>query len=153
MSATADEIEAIVARAKELWARGERALAHEELGRAYKLDTGHPLVLSWYGMTTAVHGASRQQGLMFCEEAVRRAGPAPELLVNVARAALASQARGTAARALYRALDEDPMHAEALALLKQMGLRRPPVIPFLPRHNPINKALGKIRHRMARKAK
>lgn len=144
------EIEADIARGRELWDAGEKALAHAEFERAYRKDTGDPRALSWYGMTTAVHLANRQQGLLFCEEAVRRAGPQPEFLVNVARAALANQGKALAARAIFRALDESPDHAEALAMIKQMGLRRPPVIPFLSRGNPLNKALGRLRHRFAK---
>ncbi|HEY6100595.1 MAG TPA: hypothetical protein VIW03_14255, partial [Anaeromyxobacter sp.] len=44
-----------------------------------------------------------------------------------------------------------PDHPGLVAARDAMGLRRPPVIPFLSRRNPLNVALGKLRHRWSQR--
>jgi hypothetical protein len=41
----------------------------------------------------------------------------------------------------------DPGHAGIVRELKQMGIRRRPVLPFLARDNRLNVLLGRIRNR------
>src|SRR5690606_33101631 len=101
---------------------------------AHALDRNDPRAMSFHGMALASVRHRYLEGIVFCEEAVRRMGPNPDLLVNLARSYLAANNKREAVRALRRAMsrsggDDVRARAELVAL----GLRRPPVIPFLPR--------------------
>jgi hypothetical protein len=45
----------------------------------------------------------------------------------------------------------DNTNAPAALELSRMGVRKKPVIPFLGRNHPLNKYLGKLRHRLKEK--
>jgi hypothetical protein len=116
--------------------------------RAHARDLNDPLAMSYYGMALATVQHHYQQGIVFCEEAVRRQGPNPDLLVNLAKAYIAAKNKREAVRALRRAMARAQGADErARAELAHLGLRRPPVLPFLPRSFIVNKFLGLMRHR------
>jgi len=53
--------------------------------------------------------------------------------------------RRAAMQALEAGLLHHPEHPRLTALHQEMGVRRPPVLRFLPRGNPLNVAAGKVR--------
>lgn len=115
--------------------------------KAHLLDMNDAHAMSVHGMALAVFQGRYQQGIVFCEEAIRRSGPSPFLLVNLAKAYIASKNKREAVRCLRRALarssgEDDRARVE----LASLGLRRRPVIPFLPRSFFLNKLLGRWRH-------
>lgn len=133
----------------------ERALKAEPderlrlLEDAHRRDLNDPFAMSYHGMAISTLRGRYQQGIVFCEEAVRRLGPHPDLLVNLAKAYLAARNKREAVRALRRALARTSgEHQSARDELFALGLRRPPVIPFLPRSFFLNKYLGMLRHRL-----
>lgn len=131
---------------------GEASLAL--YARAHALDLNDPMAMSHHGMALAVVRNRYEQGIVFCEEAVRRLGPQPRLLLNLARAYLAARNKREGVRALRRALARggasDP---EIMRELLALGLRQRPVLPFLPRSFFVNRWLGLLRHRIERKAR
>lgn len=120
--------------------------ATELYEQAHRLDLNDPMAMSYYGMSLAVHRNFHQQGIVFCEEAIRRMGPHPDLLLNLAKALLASRNKKEAVRVLRRALERSKGHPEVISELVSLGLRSRPVIPFLPRSFFLNKYLGMFRH-------
>jgi hypothetical protein len=102
---------------------------------------------SWYALTLVLVERNSNLGMQLAEQALRAAGPDPEILLNCARIHLALNQRERAARAVSRGLARFPDDARLLAARDAMGTRRSPVIPFLPRSNPVNRFLGKLRHR------
>ena len=115
--------------------------------KAHFTDMNDAHAMSVHGMAIATVQGRYQQGIVFCEEAVRRHGPSPFLLVNLAKAYLAAKNKREAVRCLRRALarsegEDDRARVE----LASLGLRRTPVIPFLPRSFFLNKILGRWRH-------
>ncbi len=130
---------------------GMSAASPEEMSRcfeaAHRLDLNDATAMSLHGMALATVQHRYQQGIVFCEEAVRRTGPSPFLLVNLAKAYLASRNKREAVRCLRRALARSGGTDErARAELAALGLRRAPVIPFLPRDFFLNRLLGRLRH-------
>lgn len=124
----------------------EQMILYEQ---AHRIDLNDPMAMSYHGMALATMKGAYLQGIVFCEEAVRRVGPNPELLVNLAKAYTAANSKREAVRCLRRALSRSGgVHSGALRELLKLGLRRPPVIPFLPRSFFLNKWLGKLRHRL-----
>ncbi len=107
--------------------------------------------MSWYGVTLVLVERNSNLGVVYCDQALRAEGPTPELLLNQARVALALGQRERAVRAIVRGLESWP-DDEGLRMAKEaMGWRRRPVIPFLPRSNPLNRWLGKLRYKWRRR--
>jgi hypothetical protein len=88
-------------------------------------------------------------GISLCDQALRVSPTEPEYLLNSARVHLAMHQRQRAARAITRGLEAWPDHPELQAAQLALGTRRVPVIPFLSRDNPVNRMLGRMRHRWA----
>ncbi len=72
----------------------------------------------------------------------------PILYLNLGRARLAGHQTKAALEAFHDGLKYDTANEELLSHIRKIGIRRPPVITFLDRSNPLNKFLGKIRHRL-----
>jgi hypothetical protein len=121
--------------------------AHAAFERAHRLDPREPRAMSWYGVTLVLVERNITLGISLCDEALRVAQDEPELLLNSARVHLALHQRQRAARAITRGLAAWPAHPALLAARDALGTRRAPVIPFLPRANPLNRLLGQLRHR------
>lgn len=144
-SARRREVRELIDRAR---AASDPAEQYRLFEQAHRRNLSDPMAMSWHGMALATLKANTQQGIVFCEEAVRRMGPHPDLLVNLAQAYLAACNKREAVRALRRALARSPSDKRVLDQLLALGLRRPPVLPFLSRSNLINKYLGLMRHRV-----
>jgi hypothetical protein len=125
--------------------------AHGAFERAHRRDPRDPVYMSWYGVTLVLVEKNSNLGVLLVDQALRLAGPDPELLLNSARIHLALNQRERAARALGRALELWPNDPRLLAARHAMGTRSAPVIPFLSRSNPLNRILGKLRHRWAQR--
>jgi len=127
------------------------ARAHEIFQQAWRRNLNDPRVLSNYGLTLVLVEGDRQRGIRFCEEALRRGLQTTETLVNLAKALVVTRNKEQAVRALRKAMElapDDPRVGQEFAAL---GLRRPPVIPWLPRNFFLNKWLGKLSWRWSRR--
>lgn len=125
--------------------------AHAAFERAYRREPRDPGHMSWYGLTLVLVERNSNLGVVLVDEALRAAGPDPLLMLNSARVHLALAQRERAARVVTRGLELFPDDPRLLAARQAMGTRRPPVIPFLSRSNPVNRVLGRIRHRWAQR--
>jgi tetratricopeptide (TPR) repeat protein len=109
------------------------------------------LFYSYLGYGIAAYERRGKEGLALCQHAIKVQFYEPENYVMLARVYLLRRRRGKAIDALQRALKLNPRHPAAVKLAKEIGFRRKPVIPFLPRGNPLNIALGKMRHSLSQK--
>ncbi|MBD3868329.1 MAG: hypothetical protein IFK94_09405 [Acidobacteria bacterium] len=103
-----------------------------------------PRYLSYYGVCLAVHADRAREGIYFCREAIAREGYNADLHLNHAKALLVADKRRDAHDSLIRGLSFQPGHREIRVLLKRMGIRKRPVLPFLERENVVNVKLGLI---------
>lgn len=142
------QVRELVRRARETQDPLEQERLYTE---AHRLDLNDPMALGGYGMVLALRKQRYQEGIVFCEEALRRKGPHPELLLNLGRALIAASCRRDAVRVLRRALARAPGHPRIIAELAALGLRARPVIPFLPRSFFLNRWLGRLRHWLRRR--
>jgi tetratricopeptide (TPR) repeat protein len=126
--------------------------AHAAFERAHRRDPRDPAFMSWYGLTLVVVEKNSNLGVVLVDQALRFAGPAPELLLNSARVHLALNQRDRAIRAISRGLEQWPDDLRLQAARDAMGTRCEPVLPFLSRGNPLNRALGRLRQRWARRS-
>jgi tetratricopeptide (TPR) repeat protein len=125
--------------------------AHAAFERAHRRDTRSPRAKSWYGVTLVLVEKNSNLGVSLCDQALRTAPSDPELLLNLARVHLALGQRERAVRAVRRGLEAQPAHPALLDARDALGTRRDPVVPFLSRANPLNRLLGRLRHRWARR--
>jgi Flp pilus assembly protein TadD len=123
--------------------------AHAAFERAHRRDPRDPAFMSWYGLTLVLVEKNSNLGVSLVDQAIRVSGPSPELLLNSARVHLALNQRERAVRAVSRALELWPEDPRLLAARDAMGTRTAPVLPFLSRKNPLNRFLGRLRHRWA----
>ncbi len=102
---------------------------------------------SYLGYALAKQRNQIPQGIKLCRHAIKLEFFQTENYVNLARTCLLSEKyRREAWEAIRDGLKIDPEHPELLELERQLGSRKPPVIRFLGRNNPLNRLLGSVRH-------
>ncbi len=106
------------------------------------------LLRSYYGLALALGRGELARGRRLCEEATSGSTLRSDMFTNLARVYLRLANRRLAVESLVTALSIDPKNREAWTMLGELGVRRPPVVRFLSRTNPINRALGAMRHRL-----
>lgn len=131
--------------------RGDAVEAHALFERAHRRAPADSRIMSWYGLTLVLVEKNSNLGVIYCDQALRIAGPEPELFLNQARVHLALGQRERAVKAIVRGLSVAPLHPALQAAQLCMGWRRRPVFPCLGRSNPLNRWLGKLRHRWSRR--
>jgi hypothetical protein len=104
------------------------------------------LFYSYLGYGIAHREQRVREGLQLCRHAVKIQFYEAENYLNLARTSLLARDRKGAIRATRDGLRMDPRNTHLRNLLKEMGTRKSPVLPFLDRSNPINVFLGKLRH-------
>ena len=135
-----------------LLARGEAAEAHRCFARAHRMAQSDLRIMSWYGLTLVLVEKNSSLGVLYCDQAVRLGGAEPETSLNQARVHLGLGQRERAVKALARGLAAHPDDPGLRAAQEAMGWRRRPILPWLPRSNPLNRWLGKLRWRWSRHA-
>jgi tetratricopeptide (TPR) repeat protein len=148
VSASEPDLANILRRGVELCRGGDwdRGLAY--LGRIAEADraSGLPgIFYSYLGYGIASRQKRVQEGLKLCRHAVKVQFYEPENYVNLTRTLLLAGERPAAVRAVLDGLKVDRNNEELLALYRELGIRRLPVLPFLSRSNPLNQFLGRVR--------
>jgi tetratricopeptide (TPR) repeat protein len=121
--------------------------AKELLGEALKISPDNPFYLSYYGLCAGMIG-DLTEGEKLCRKAAKLSPVSPIILVNHGRILLEQGFRKEAREQFSRAYELDNTNSAAALELSGMGVRRQPVISFLSRNNPLNKAFGMLRHRL-----
>jgi hypothetical protein len=142
----ADEAQSAVEEGLQLFQQGDVAGAHAAFQRAHRRHVSDARAMSWYGVTLVLVERNSNLGMMLCDQAVRTAGPEPELCLNQARVHLALGQRDRVVRAIQRGLEHSPEDPGLLGAQVALGWRRRPVIRFLSRNNWLNRLLGRVRH-------
>ncbi len=127
--------------------RAREALAEEDcvaaLGlveKALKLDDNP----SWYsllGYCIAKERGQVKKGVELCQTALARESGNPDHYLNLGRIHLLAGQKAEAITAFRQGVAEGG-GAELVNLLEEIGSRKPPVISFLHRDNPLNTYLG-----------
>jgi hypothetical protein len=131
--------------------RGDAPSAHAAFERAHRREPRDPRYMSWYGLTLVLVERNSSLGVLLCDQALRGSGADPDLILNQARVHLALNQRERTVRAVQRGLERWPDHAGLLWARDCLGWRRRPVLSFLSRNSLVNRWLGQLRHRLARR--
>jgi tetratricopeptide (TPR) repeat protein len=131
--------------------RGREAMAFFEAAIAIERQLGDDApqarYLSLYGLCLGTVLRRRYEGVRFCREAAELERFNPDIHCNLGQMLIVAGRRRDAYEAFIRGLRVQPDHQSIIRALKEMGIRRSPVIPFLNRANPINVCLGRLRSR------
>lgn len=113
-----------------------------------------PILLSYYGYLEALVNKNYTFGINTCLKAremiLDKVSFGREffnhvLCLNLGRAYLAAGNKKEALETFHIGLKFNAENKDLLIEIKNLGMRRKPVIAFLPRSNPINKYVGKLR--------
>ncbi len=130
------------------------ALAYFEaavrLARRHGADAVPMKYLSYYGLCLAVCSDRLEEARSICEAAVRAEFYNPDLYRNLGRVYLRAGDRLQAFGSFVRGLQLNPRHAGLLGEVRRLGIRRRPVLRFIPRRHPVNRILGRLRGHLAR---
>lgn len=137
--------EAILACRAEQWRQGLDLLT-----RLAKLaERGGNLPGAFYsflGLAMARVEGRKQEGMQLCRHALEAQPGEVDNHVNLATMYLLVGRKHSAFVVVEKAQRRFPTHVRLAALHEKLGVRRPPVVGFLPRRNPVNVALGRARH-------
>jgi tetratricopeptide (TPR) repeat protein len=103
------------------------------------------LFYSYLGYGIARCQRRHDEGLKLCQHSIKIEFYEPDNYLNLARTCLLLHDRTGAVRAVRKGLKVDPEHLDLKALYRELGIRRPPVLPFLPRGQLLNRLLGRVR--------
>lgn len=106
------------------------------------------LFFAYLGYGLARFENKKREGIELCRQAVMLEFHQPESYVFLAQTCLLFEDRRSAIDAIDRGLEIDSTCDDLVALRRQLGRRRPPILAFLPRGHVLNRALGKVRHRL-----
>lgn len=132
-------------RAQELLRSGLEMAALEHLAGASARAPEDARVRSHYGWGVAMIEHRFDRGLKLCRSALRDAPDEPEVYHNLARILLANGRKGEGIKYLRRGLMVDPRNVALVLEWRRLGVRRPPVLSFLPRRHLLNRCLGRVR--------
>jgi tetratricopeptide (TPR) repeat protein len=125
-----------------------RAEALEHFRAAHGLERQSARYASYYGLGLALVERRFNKAVELCRAAVKDEFFAPDLYRNLARVHLVFGFKMEGIRYLRRGLMIDPANAEILADLRDLGVRRQPVLGFLPRRHFLNRWLGRLRRQV-----
>ena len=125
------------------------ALAYAE--RAFHEAPDDPVVRSYFGYLEATERGRLRIGLEHCEAALSRPGHPAYVELNAARVYVKAKRKQDAVQCLRAGLEREPEQQQLLAELSRLGTRRRPVLARLPRASLLNKLLGRLAARLARR--
>ncbi len=134
--------------ARELMGQGNCLDALKCAERAMHHEPRNPAYVSLFGLLIARERGQLKRGLELAEKAVEDGGFDPDLCLNVASIYLKAERRADALRWIEAGLERSPGHAGLEQERSVLGVRRPPVLRFLPRSHPLNKLLGLVGSRL-----
>jgi len=104
------------------------------------------IAYSYLGVAVARCEQRHGDATALCEHAVDVGFFEPENYLNLAMVRVLARDRRGALAAIRRGLAVDARHPGLRDLQRELGQRRPPVLPFLSRSHPLNQWLGRMRH-------
>ncbi len=137
-------------RGQELLRAGLEMAALEHFANAHRSKPDDACLRSHYGWAVATIEHRFERGLGLCREALRADGSSADIYLNLSRVLMAGGRKAEGIRYLKRGLMVEPRDATLLLEWRRLGVRRSPVLPFLPRRHLVNRVLGRVRGMVVR---
>lgn len=128
---------------------GNLRSAFEHLRSAHAAEPDNPRYQSFYGLALGLAEGRFHAAQDLCRSAVKADSFDSDLYHNLARVHLALGEKLDCMRYLKGGLMVDPRNAALRKELRDLGVRRPPVLSFVRRDHPLNRWLGKLRYRLS----
>ena len=116
--------------------------------RAADLEQQNPYYISFLGVALSRAEMKWPAALRLCETALGMKRNEAQLYLNLAEVYVSAGRREDALLTLDRALACLGRDVRIVRARQKLGRRRSPVLPFLQRHNFLNRHLGGLRHRL-----
>ncbi len=128
------------------WVRGLAELI--QLADRFERSVLPALYYAYLGYGLAFREGRIADGLALCRHSLKLDFFLADGYLQLARVHLLARERAPAVRAVRDGLRIEPAHKGLNALRVELGIRREPLLSFLGRTHPINRALGRLRHRL-----
>jgi tetratricopeptide (TPR) repeat protein len=139
----------------ELYTLGRKAIKEGKMlealslfERALNIEPQNPKIRSYVGLCIAHERGKISEGIRLCEEALKADPLSVENYFNLGKVFIKANLKQKAIEVYRRGLKIDDRNPLLIAELQSLGLRKKPVIPWLPRKNFLNKYLGIIFSRL-----
>jgi len=117
--------------------------------RALGVAPKNPFYLSYTGLLAAIAERRYADGESLCQEALGMRHNHAQLYLNLAEVYQQSGRTPDAIAVLEKGLVSAGRDFRIRRALQRIGTRRDPVLTFLHRSHPVNRTLGRLRHRLA----
>jgi Flp pilus assembly protein TadD len=122
--------------------------ALQDVRRALDSAPTNPFYLSYAGLLEALGEQRFDEAERLCLEALQLRRSHPQLYLNLAEVYQAAGRSQDAIETLEKGWISTGRDRRIRTALKKLGRRRQPVVSFLQRNHPMNRILGKWRHRL-----
>lgn len=111
--------------------------------------TQHPTAMSYYAVSLANVEGNYDKAISLCLMAAEKEFYNPDIYHNLGRIFLLNGQKSVALKAFKKGLKYDDGHNALRKEIRELGVRRRPVVSFLPRQNFVNRFLGILVNRVA----
>ncbi len=144
----AGDHDALFERGRELLLGGHHREALACFEEALRLEPGDAGALSHRGLCLVLFEGRDAEGIADCRRAVDLEFYRADHYLNLGKALLHAGRKREAVQAFRQGRTVDPKHATILRELETLGIRRKPVLTWLPRGHFLNRHLGRLRARL-----
>lgn len=111
--------------------------------------TQSPIAMSYYALCLASAEGFHDKAVSMCLMAAEKEFYNPEIYLNLGRVFLIDGQKSIAMKSFRKGLGYDTSHGGIVEEIRRLGIRRAPVVSFLPRNNAVNRLLGMLTGRAA----
>ncbi|MBE0426397.1 MAG: tetratricopeptide repeat protein [Nitrospirae bacterium] len=140
------ELESLLNRGLEALNSGDTLSALVFFEKALKMENS-PAICSYFALCISKERGQFSKAISLCEEEIKREPENTDVYLNLGRIYLFQNKREEAVKVFRDGLSHG-INQQIIDELNKLGTRKPPVISFLKRSNPINKYLGIILKRL-----
>jgi len=111
--------------------------------------TQHPTAMSYYALSLANVEGNYDKAISLCLMAAEKEFYNPDIYLNLGRIFLLNGQKSVAVKAFRKGLKYDGAHNTLRHEMRSLGIRRRPVVSFLPRQSFVNRVLGILVNKVA----
>ena len=146
------DVERLYKEARYYLKRREPNMAAHVLNRALEANPSDPRFLSCLGLCKAMVNRRSNEALELCEKALAFGAYGDFFYCNLGKVHLLRGSKQKAYAAFQAGLKTNSRNKDILQALHEMGIRRKPLVSFLPRGHFVNRFAGRMRNMMRRSA-